>query len=185
MKTLVIEKRTHDPNPVAKSNRAVLHRAGVFTVAIIGGPGCGKTSLIDTTAERLMPEVNVGVIACDVDSHLDADRMARHNDQVVQVNTGDSAVADASHIREAVQCLDLAELDLLFVEHVGTLVGPVTVDLGQDATAVVFSVAAGHDKADKHPDLVRAAGVVLLNKTDLLASVPFDLAAFRADVRRL
>src|SRR4051794_27037284 len=102
--------------------------------------------------------------------------MALHSEQVVQVNTGaDGAAVDATHIRDALQWLDLPGLDLLFIEHVGTLVGPFTLDVGQDVTAAVFSIAAGHDKPDKHPDLVRAAGIVLLNKADLLPAVPFDL----------
>jgi hydrogenase nickel incorporation protein HypB len=186
MKAPVIEKRFHDPNPLAAMNRQALREAGVFTVSIAGGPGCGKTSLIDATIQRLMPEVHVGVIACDISSHLDADRMFRDSDQVVQVNTGGQGVADATHIRDALQWLDLSWLDLLFIENVGTLVGPVALDLGQDVTAAVFSVAAGHDKPEKHPELVQAASVVVLNKTDLLPAAPlFDVRVFRSGVRLL
>src|SRR5687768_16905440 len=77
---------------VAGHNRDVLRQARVFTVSVVGGPGCGKTSLIDATIERLMPETHIGVVACDVTSHLDADRMSRHSEQVVQVNTGGAGV---------------------------------------------------------------------------------------------
>lgn len=185
MKAPVIEKRFHDANLVAKLNRQALNEAGAVAISISGGPGCGKTALIDATMRRLMPDVHVGVIACDVASHLDADRMSSENDQVVQVNTGEIGYADATHIHDAMQWLDLNWIELLFIENVGTLVGPAGLDLGQNVTATIFSVAGGHDKADKHPEWVQAAGVILLNKIDLLQAVPFDLDAFRGDVRRL
>jgi hydrogenase nickel incorporation protein HypB len=185
MNAPVIEKRFREPNLVAKLNRQRLNEAKVFTVNVVGGPGCGKTSLIDSTIEHLKPDVNVGVIACDLTSHRDADRMIAHSPNVVQVNTGERGMPDATDLRAALDCLDLENIELLFIENVGALIGPVALDLGQDVTAAVFSVAGGHDKADKHAPLVRGAGVVVLNKTDLLSAVPFDLDTFRADVQRL
>jgi hydrogenase nickel incorporation protein HypB len=185
MNAPVIEKRFREPNLVAKLNRQRLNEAKVFTVNVVGGPGCGKTSLIDSTIEHLKPDVNVGVIACDLTSHRDADRMIAHSPNVVQVNTGERGMPDATDLRAALDCLDLENIELLFIENVGALIGPVALDLGQDVTAAVFSVAGGHDKADKHAPLVQGAGVVVLNKTDLLSAVPFDLDTFRADVQRL
>ena len=181
----VISHRFHDANPVARLNRDALRAAGVLTVSLLGGPGCGKTSLIAATARRLMPDVHVGVVACDIASHRDADLISSTSEQVVQVNTGGPGVADASHVRDALNWLDLRWLDLLLIENVGTLALPAAPDLGQDVSVTVFSVAAGDDKADKHPELVQSSDVVVLNKVDLLPSVPFDLQAFRRDVRRI
>lgn len=166
-------------------NREALGKADVFAISVIGGPGCGKTTLIDATIDRLMSEVYVGVIAYDPASHRDADRMSRHSKQVVQVNTGEGGFLDAGQVHDALAVLDLNWIDLLFIENVGSLTGSVDNDIGQDVTVAIFSVAAGDDKADKHPNLVRSADVVLLNKVDLLGCVPFDLAAFRRDVHRL
>ena len=185
MRAPVISDRFHDSNPVARLNRDALREAGVLGVAIFGGPGCGKTSLIAETIKRLTPGVQVGVIACDIGSHRDADRIAGASEHVVQVNTGDGGVVEASHVHDALRWLDVRALDLLLIENVGTLAISRLPDLGQDASVTVFSVAAGDDKADKHPELVSGADLVLLNKVDLLASVPFDLAAFRSDVGRV
>jgi hydrogenase nickel incorporation protein HypB len=186
MKAPVIRHRFHDPNPIAQMNRAALREAGVLTVGLLGGPGCGKTTLIAATVEGLGPGVHAGVIACDIESHRDADRISAISEQVVQVNTGEGGgVIDATHIRDALRWLDLAWLDLLFIEHVGTLALAGAPDVGQDATVTMFSVAGGDDKADKHPELVHAADAVVLNKIDLLTAVPFDLSAFRRDVERI
>jgi len=184
MQTPVIDKAT-GTKEFGRQNRTALAAADVFTISVIGGPGCGKTTLIDATIERLMPDVNVGVVACDPASHRDADRISRYSRQVVQINTGEPGLLQAKQLHEALGLLDLDWIDLLFIENVGSLTGQADNDIGQNVTVAVFSVAAGDDKAEKHPDLVRGADVVVVNKVDLLGCVPFDLAAFRADVRRI
>ena len=184
MRTQTIDRRI-TLGEFPKLIRNTLREAGVLTISVIGGPGCGKTTLIDATIDRLAPDVNVGVVACDPVSHRDADRLAHHGRQVVQVNTGEEHGLDAGHVYRALGSLDLHWTDLLFIENIGSLTGPTANDLGQDVTLAVFSVAAGDDKAEKHPALVRSADVVLLNKVDLLGHGPFDVAAFRADVGRI
>jgi hydrogenase nickel incorporation protein HypB len=168
---------------VATANRERLRRAKVLGMNVIGGPGCGKTMLLDATMDLLRPQVRVGVIACDPATHHDADVIRRHADQVVQVDTGEDRPLSAALVHEALRRLDLDSLDVLFMENVGTLVGPVDADLGQDAVVLIFSVAQGQDQPDKHPHLVTTADAILLNQIDLLPSVPFDLEAFRASVR--
>lgn len=184
MNQAVSIKKAKGDTPVTEIRRA-LGDAGVFAVNLIGGPGCGKTTLIDQTIDRLRPHVRVGVIAADVRTRRDADRIARHGAQVVQVNTGDEPCLNAAQVLKALNALNLKSLDLLFIENVGSLTIPKAArQLGQDATVTVFSVAAGDDKAQKHQDLVEAADAVVLNKVDLLFVVPFNLAAFGEDVRR-
>ena len=185
MKVPVVDNRVHDFNAFACLNRDALWQAGVLAVRILGGPGCGKTSLIRATIEHFAPDTRIGVIACDIASHRDAERYSNETKQVVQIDTGEGGIVDATHVAEAIACLDLKAIDLLFIENVGTLSLPEIADLGQDVTVTAFSVAGGDDKADKHPDLVYASDAILLNKIDLLPAVPFDLAAFQADLKRL
>src|SRR5215212_3712340 len=115
MKAVVIEKRLSEAGFIAKLNREQLHKAKVFSVNIVGGPGCGKTSLIDSTIERLKPDVHVGVIACDIASHRDGDRLIRHNEHVVQVNTLERGAPEAADIRAGLECLSLEDIDVLLI----------------------------------------------------------------------
>ncbi len=169
---------------IAAMNRQVLRKAGVFTLDLIGAPGCGKTALLEKTLQQLQG-VRTGIIVGDLATQRDADRMARFTDQVVQVNTGKGCHLEANHITEALPHLDLAKLDLLIIENVGNLICPVGFDLGQDAKVGMFAISDGDDKAAKHPYIVMESSVLILGKMDLLPYVPFDLDLFKSDIRRL
>ena len=181
----VIENVTKLNDEVAGINRERFDRAGVFVVDVLGAPGCGKTALIERTIQLLQPGTRVGVIVGDLATQRDADRMARFTEQVVQVNTGKTCHLEANHVRRAMDGIDLDRLDLLFIENVGNLICPVGFDLGQHRKVGIFSVTGGDDKAAKHPYIVCESSLLILNKTDLLPHVPFDLKLFRDDVHRL
>ena len=181
----IIENVTKLNDDVAAMNREDFRRAGVFVVDLLGAPGCGKTALIERTIQSLAPGTRVGVIVGDLATQRDADRIARHTEQVVQVNTGRTCHLEANHVRRALEKIDLSRLDLLFIENVGNLICPVGFDLGQDAKVGMFSVSGGDDKAAKHPYLVCESSLLILNGIDLLPYIPFDLAGFGDDVQRL
>ena len=181
----VVENVTKLNDEVAEMNRDDFRRAGVFVVDVLGAPGCGKTALIERTIQALSPGTRVGVIVGDLATQRDADRIARHTEQVVQVNTGKTCHLEANHVRRALANIDLTRLDLLFIENVGNLICPVGFDLGQDVKVGMFSVGGGDDKAAKHPYLVCESSLLILNGLDLVPYVPFDLSAFRDDVQRL
>ena len=171
---------------LASANRATLRRAGVTAIDIIGGLGCGKTTLIAHTVERLAPRVHVGLVTCDPAESPDLDRVRRLTEQVARVHRWEGAeLIDPRTLHDALNWLDLAWLDLLFIEQPGpTFAGDVN-GPGRRLSVAMFSVPAGHDVASRNPDLVRSADLVILNKADLCAVTPFDLASFRADVARL
>jgi hydrogenase nickel incorporation protein HypB len=166
--------------------RHALRAAGVYAVHVVGGPGCGKSTLIEQTIGRLKPSVQAGAVLCDGRCRRDPEHPWARRHDVVEVEPWDACHLDPAQVRDALRRLDLASLDLLLVENVGAMtLPPGGADYGQDATVAVFSVAAGDDKARRHPELIRAADCVVLNKTDLAVFVPFDLRAFRADVARV
>ncbi len=185
MKVAVIENVLKLNDEIAALNRKTLKDAGVFSIDLIGAPGCGKTALLEATISRLQPKVRCAVIVGDLATQRDADRMARFCDQVVQVNTGKGCHLEAHHVRQAISKLDLGKVDVLFIENVGNLICPVGFDLGQDVKVGMFAVSDGDDKAAKHPYLVYESGLLILGKIDLLPHVPFDRELFRADVKHL
>ena len=118
----------------------------------------------------------MAVVTGDVQTQNDADRLARHTTRLVQaVVTGGACHLDAKQVDTALEAIDLAATDLLFVENVGNLVCPASWDLGEDAKVVLFSVTEGEDKPLKYPKVFRQARYAVLTKTDLLPYVPFNV----------
>lgn len=170
---------------IASQVRQELDRRGIFSVDIIGAPGSGKTALLEATLRALAGRRHPAVLVGDLTTRRDGDRLARWCDQVVQISTGQGCHLEANQVRDALRDIDLTTVDLLFIENVGNLICPVGFDLGQSAKVGVFSLTEGDDKAAKHPYLVEAADLILLNKIDLLPYLTFDRAVFHADVRLL
>ena len=185
MKVKVAEDVLKLNDEIAVLNRQSLRQAEVFAIDLIGSPGCGKTSLIERTLQSLSKQIRIGVLVGDQTTQRDAERIARYSDQVVQINTGKGCRLDANQVCQGLGQIDLEKLDVLFIENVSNLTGPVGFDLGQDVKVGMFSVSEGDDKAAKHSYLVKEASVLLLNKTDLLGVVPFDKERFVRDVKEL
>lgn len=181
----IIENVLKHNDEIAAMNRQRLRGAGVYCIDLIGAPGCGKTALLEATLQQLNGKLRVGIIAGDLATDRDARRIQAQGGSVVQVNTGKGCHLDANQVRHAIDNLNLAELDLLVIENVGNLICPVGFDLGQDCKVGMFSVCGGDDKPAKHPHLVVAADLLLLNKTDLLKHVRFDHDVFTHDIHTL
>jgi len=153
--------------------RLAEHQVGALN--LVSAPGSGKTLLLERTLERLGPELTLAVVTGDVQTQNDADRLARHTDRLVQaVVTNGACHLDARQVLTALDAIDLASTDLVFVENVGNLVCPASWDLGETAKVVVFSVTEGEDKPLKYPKMFQQARYAVLNKIDLLPYVPFD-----------
>lgn len=185
MQIRVVENVLKLNDEVARQNRQALAEAGVACLNIIGSPGCGKTALLEATLPVLRRELRVGVIAGDIATTRDAERLSGLCDGVTQINTGGSCHLDANQVRQGLANLDLRALDLVIIENVGNLICPVGFDLGQGAKVGLFSVPEGADKPAKHPRIVLEADVLVLTKIDLLPYVPFDRAAFERDLRSM
>jgi hydrogenase nickel incorporation protein HypB len=181
----VVESVLKLNDDVAKHNRTVLQSAGVYTLDLIGGPGCGKTTLVEKTVAALKADFRIGVIVGDLTTARDAERIASVCPDVVQINTGKGCHLEAHQVRQAMERIDIPKLDLLIIENVGNLVCPVGWDLGQNAKVGMFCTTEGPDKPAKYPHLVEVADVLLLNKIDLLPHLNFDLLQFSADIQRL
>jgi len=181
----VAERILQANDEIAETVRSELARRGIFAIDLIGAPGSGKTALLEATLRQLKGRRRPAVLVGDLATRRDGDRLARWCDRVVQISTGEGCHLEAGQVRDALTQLDLDGVDILFIENVGNLICPVGFDLGQAAKVGLFSLTEGDDKAAKHPYLVTAADLILLNKVDLAPYVSFDRSGFEADVRLL
>lgn len=185
-RTISIERDILSKNDAfAEANRAVMREAGVFALNLLSSPGSGKTSLLVRTIEDLGKRWPIAVIEGDQQTSRDADRIRETGAQAVQINTGKGCHLDAHMVGHALQHLSLKPGGLVFIENVGNLVCPAAFDLGEAFKVVVLSVTEGEDKPLKYPDMFAAADLMLLNKSDLLPHLDFDVSACLAAVSRV
>ena len=172
----VREKVMARNDELAATVRDRLRENGVTALNLVSSPGAGKTLLLERTLAELGEELRIAVVAGDVQTHNDASRLEALTDRLVQaVVTGGACHMDARQVSTALDAIDLDRTDLVFIENVGNLVCPASWDLGEAEKVVLFSVPEGEDKPVKYPRMFREAGCAVLNKIDLLPSVPFDL----------
>jgi hydrogenase nickel incorporation protein HypB len=181
----VVEKILGANETLAEENRARLDGAEVVALNLMASPGAGKTSLIEHTVQRLAADLHIAVVDGDVATSIDADRAAAAGAQAVQVNTGGECHLDAVMLRDALKRLDLSRCDLLIVENVGNLICPASFPLGTHYSILVASVPEGDDKPYKYPGMYRGVDALIINKTDLLPYVDFDMDYFRRGVEAL
>lgn len=172
-------------NRLAAVNRQYFQAQNILALNLVSSPGSGKTRLLCETLSRLRGKTACAVIEGDQQTSNDADRIRATGAPAIQVNTGKGCHLDAQMVQDAVQRLQPAEHSLLFIENVGNLVCPAGFDLGEQCKVVVLSVTEGEDKPLKYPHMFAAAGLMILNKTDLLPWVQFDVEACIANARRV
>jgi hydrogenase nickel incorporation protein HypB len=171
----VQEKVLNENQRLAAELRRRFTDAGVFVLNLISSPGSGKTSLLERTLESTGRDTRVAVLTGDIQTENDARRLARFGFPVQQITTGGTCHLDARMVTRALEKWRLTDLDILFIENVGNLVCPSSYDLGEHAKVVLLSVTEGEDKPLKYPSIFAKAEVCVLNKTDLLPYVRFDL----------
>jgi hydrogenase nickel incorporation protein HypB len=168
---------------LAAKNRELFRQHGLFTVNLIGSPGAGKTSLLERTAKSLGGKM--AVIEGDIKTSFDAERIRKAGVESIQIETGGACHLDAAMVARAAVGLNLAALDVLFIENVGNLVCPSSVDLGEDAKVALISVPEGDEKPAKYPALFVRASAVVINKIDLLPYVDYSTERAAGDCRKL
>jgi hydrogenase nickel incorporation protein HypB len=170
---------------IAAQNKAFFTEHGVYVVNLMGSPGAGKTTLLERTIEGLKVRRKMAVIEGDIATSRDAERIAAHAIQAVQINTGGECHLDGNMVRGGLGELDFDGIELLVVENVGNLVCPAEFNIGEDVKVMICSVTEGDDKPLKYPLMFQVSSVLLLNKLDLLPHVEFDLERFRADALKV
>jgi hydrogenase nickel incorporation protein HypB len=181
----VVEQILSANDKLALENRTLLDDADVFALNMMASPGAGKTSLIEVTIRGLADRYQLGVIDGDIATSIDADRAAAAGAQAVQVNTGGECHLDAVMLKGALAQMDLGAIQLLIVENVGNLICPASFKLGTHKSVLIASVPEGDDKPYKYPGMYRGVDALVINKTDLLPYVEFNMDYFREGVEAL
>ena len=185
-KMMVIEGVLDANDALAQLNRQKFDEAGTYVINMMSSPGAGKTTLLELTLEKLDGKLRLGILEGDVQTSLDADRLAHYGAPVALVNTdagfGGECHLDANMVRFGLQGIPLKEIDALIIENVGNLVCPAEFKVGEDNRVMVFSVTEGEDKPLKYPLMFRSVELVLINKIDLLPHLDFDMDLFERNL---
>ena len=181
----VVEKIMSENERLALENLNLLNTAGILGLNLMASPGAGKTSLIENTLGALSNRTRIAVIDGDIATSIDADRAVAAGAIAVQINTGGQCHLDAVMLREALTQLNLDEINLLIVENVGNLICPAEFRLGTHRSVLIASIPEGDDKPYKYPGMYRGVDALVINKTDLLPFVEFDMTYFQQGVQVL
>lgn len=183
----VLERIFGENDRTAQENRDLLDAHKVVAINMMSSPGAGKTLLLQRTLAAMAEGTSVGIVEGDIETSIDADRLAGYGAQIALLNTsngfGGECHLDAPMVRSALARLTLAEMDLLIVENVGNLVCPADFDVGAHHRVMVFSITEGEEKPLKYPVMFRSVELLLLNKMDLLPHLDFDMALFERNLR--
>lgn len=178
---VAIEKKVLSENDrLAQALREKLQAKKVLCLNLVSSPGSGKTSLLEKTIGALNNELRLALIAGDVQTENDANRLQKAGGKIVYpIVTGGSCHLDARMVTAVTDQFSLDDLDILFVENVGNLVCPSSYDLGEDMKVVLISTTEGDDKPLKYPGMFRRSSVMVINKIDLLGSSEFEMERVR------
>ncbi|MGD0099833.1 MAG: hydrogenase nickel incorporation protein HypB [Acidobacteriota bacterium] len=186
MSVITVERKVLEKNEqIAKRNRDLFQEQGIVVLNFVSSPGAGKTSILEKTLQELRGSLKIAVIEGDVQTDLDAQRVARYEVPVVQIVTLGGCHLEAKLVQDALQNLDLNGLDLLFIENVGNLVCPANYDLGEAIKVVVLSTTEGDDKPLKYPGMFLNSSVLIINKIDLIPYVNCNLSAMKKNALQI
>ena len=162
-------------NKEADRLRQELKQNKTFLLNLMSSPGSGKTTTLMKTIESLKDEIRIGVMEADIDSSVDAEKIATTGVKSIQLHTGGMCHLDAGMTEQGLKEIGMDDLDLVILENVGNLVCPAEFDTGSVKNAMILSVPEGHDKPLKYPLIFTVCDVLIINKIDVLPYFDFDL----------
>ncbi|MBQ2609706.1 MAG: hydrogenase nickel incorporation protein HypB [Butyrivibrio sp.] len=167
----IFESNDEDANRL----REELKKSKTFLLNLMSSPGAGKTTTLSQTIARLKDKYRIGVMEADIDSDVDALKIAETGVKAIQLHTGGMCHLDADMTRQGIKALGVEDVDFAVLENVGNLVCPAEFDTGSTKNAMILSVPEGDDKPLKYPLMFSICDVVLINKIDVMPYFNFDL----------
>jgi hydrogenase nickel incorporation protein HypB len=168
---------------LAARNRGWFEGREILALNLVSSPGAGKTTLLERTIRDLKAEASIFVIEGDQATANDGERIRAAGAAAIQVNTGTGCHLEADMVAKGLEELKPPAGALVLIENVGNLVCPALFDLGERAKVIVLSVTEGEDKPLKYPHIFQAADLMIINKSDLLPYVDFNIATAIANAR--
>ena len=173
-------------NHAAADVRQMLADNGTFFINVMSAPGSGKTTLLTALISRLKDKVNIAEMDVDIESSLDAQRVADATGvRSLQIHNGGLCHIDADMTKRAIQDFDIEGVDLLILENIGNLVCPAEFDTGAHKNVMLLSVPEGDDKPLKYPLMFTVSDIVLITKTDTMGFFNFDLDKAKERILKL
>lgn len=185
MKIVAAKKILKANDQLASDNRAAFSGRRVCCINLVGSPGAGKTTLLEGLFAQWGARYKQAVIEGDIAGQVDAERMEQIGVPVVQINTDGMCHLEAGMIAAATQDLELAGVNMLWIENVGNLVCTAGYDLGEHLRLVALSVPEGDDKIIKYPAIFQRSDALVVTKVDLQPYLNFRTDKVRADMQRL
>lgn len=181
IKASILEDNDQEANRL----RQELMMQHTFLLNVMSSPGAGKTTTIIRTLQELKDELCIGVMEADIDSSVDAERVAAAGGIAIQLKTGGMCHLDAGMTRQGLDSLPAQHFDLVILENVGNLVCPAEFDTGASKSMMILSVPEGDDKPLKYPLMFRICDALVINKIDCLPYFDFNMSALRDRVKKL
>jgi hydrogenase nickel incorporation protein HypB len=187
VRILEIKKSVYENNDLeAERLRKELSAEGRFFINLMSSPGAGKTSSVLRIIEHLAPKYRIGIMEADIDSAVDAEKVAERTDApVIQIHTDGMCHLDAGMSRHGLDSIEMRDTDIVILENVGNLVCPAEFDTGAHKNIMILSVPEGDDKPLKYPLMFSVCDLVLVNKIDAAALFDFDFKEFETRVRAI
>lgn len=174
-----------DNDKEAQILREKLHSKKTFLMNLMSSPGSGKTTTLLRTIEALKDKIRIGIMEADVDSDVDAKKVAEAGVKSIQLHTGGMCHLDAAMTEQGLNELGYDDLDLVVLENIGNLICPAEFDTGAAKNVMILSVPEGHDKPLKYPLMFSKVDALIINKIDVMPYFDFDMAKLREYVAKL
>ena len=182
----VMQKILNVNDKIAADLRTDLKQKNIQFINLMSSPGSGKTTIMESTAREFGDKMCV--IEGDIQTTLDAERVAKAGIQAYQINTGPfggDCHLEAGWIKSAMEEIEMKDIEIIFVENIGNLVCPAEFDVGAHVNTVVLSVTEGEDKPLKYPLAFQTSSLCIISKVDLLPYLDIKIEDIKENIKKV
>ena len=185
-KIIKIQKSIYTTNDeAAEKVRSSMRETNTFLLNLMSSPGSGKTTTLLQTIKLIKDDYRLGVLEADIDSDVDAIKIAATGVKTIQLHTGGMCHLDAKLTKQGLDEIGTNDIDIAVLENVGNLVCPASFDTGASKNAMILSVPEGDDKPLKYPKMFTMCDALIVNKIDTMSVFDFDMKVLKERVLKL